>query len=160
MIILGIDPGYDRFGVAVVGKIGGKEKLLYSDCVVTNRKDDLGKRLFEISGSLQKIIDEYRPDKIAIERIFFSKNVKTAGAVAEARGVVLAKASENNTPVVEYTPGEIKVAITSYGKSDKKQVAFMLGKLLPIKKLIKYDDEYDAIAVALTCLYSDKDAGR
>lgn len=156
MRILGIDPGYDRCGIAVVEKTNGKDVLLFSDCSPTDRKKDVSERLYDIEKQIQKVIDEYRPEAVALEKLFFNTNQKTAGAVGEARGMILSKSAENSLRVYEYTPAQIKVAITGYGKSDKKQIIFMVPKLVSIKKDIKYDDEYDAIAVALTGLASIK----
>lgn len=155
MKVLGIDPGYDRFGLAVVEKEGGIEKLLYSECIVTDRKTKLEERLFKISKGLEEAIKTFSPNRVAVEKLFFNKNERTAGAVAEARGVVLVKAAEFSLPVFEYTPSQVKVAVTGYGKSDKRQVIFMVSKLIAINKDIKFDDEFDAIAVALTCLASE-----
>jgi crossover junction endodeoxyribonuclease RuvC len=152
MKIIGIDPGYDRFGIAVIEKTGGKDILLYSDCVVTDRKKTLGERLNNIANALDSVIKDYNPNLISLEKLFFYSNQKTAGAVAESRGVVLEKAASYKIPVVEFTPSQIKVATTGYGKSDKKQVMFMVSKLVTIDKTIRYDDEYDAIAVAITGL--------
>jgi len=156
MRTIGIDPGYERCGIAVVEKINSKEVLLFSDCTSTGKDLPIGERLFEISTQIQKVIDDWKPDNMGIEKLFFSNNQKTAGAVNEARGMILSKAAENNLPVFEYTPAQIKVAVTGYGKSDKKQIIFMVPKLLKVNKPIKYDDEYDAIAVALTCIASNR----
>ena len=156
MRALGIDPGYDRFGIAVVERLNGKETLLFSDCIVTDKKSPVGERLFQISQGLEKTIKGFSPDRLGIERLFFNNNRKTAGSVAESRGMVLTKAAEYSLPVFEYTPAQIKVAVTGYGKSDKSQVSFMIPKLVKVDKEIRYDDEFDAIAVALTCLASEK----
>jgi crossover junction endodeoxyribonuclease RuvC len=154
MRTVGIDPGYERCGIAVVEKVNGKEVLLFSDCIQTSKDLPISERLFEISEQIQKVIDDWKPDNMGIEKLFFSNNQKTAGSVNEARGMILSKAAENNLRVFQYTPAQIKVAVTGYGKSDKKQIIFMIPKLLKVNKPIKYDDEYDAIAVALTCLAS------
>ncbi|MEK7120577.1 MAG: crossover junction endodeoxyribonuclease RuvC [Patescibacteria group bacterium] len=156
MRILGIDPGYDRCGLAVVEKNKGKDTLLFSACIPTDRKQTIAERLFDIEKQIQEVIDSHRPEAVALEKLFFNTNQKTAGAVGEARGMILSKSAENSLPVFEFTPAQIKVAITGYGKSDKKQMIFMLPKLVSIQKEIKYDDEYDAIAVALTALVSIK----
>ena len=154
MRTIGIDPGYERCGIAVVEKINSKEVLLFSDCAIADKELPIGERLFKIAKQIQKVIDDFNPDNMGIEKLFFSNNQKTAGGVNEARGMILSKAAENNLPVFEYTPAQIKVAVTGYGKSDKKQIIFMIPKLLKIEKKIKHDDEYDAIAIALTCIAS------
>ena len=151
-IVIGIDPGYDRMGIAVVEKAGGKETLLYSDCIETDRKAEFGERFLQIGNALEKIFKKYPADALSIEKLFFSKNQKTAGTVAEVRGVVVYLGAKHGLPVFEYTPGEIKLAVAGYGSADKKQVTEMVGRLIEIKKAIKHDDEYDAIAAALTHL--------
>lgn len=154
-IILGVDPGYGRIGIAVVEKNGAKDNLLYSECLETEGKLLHYRRLFLIGEKIDEIIKKYRPQKIAVETLLWSKNQKTALQVAEARGVILFKAAKNNIPIYEYNPNQIKLAVTGYGKSDKSQIIFMVEKLVKLKPLTKkmkrFDDEYDAIAVALTC---------
>lgn len=151
MRILGIDPGIERVGLAVLEKTGGKETFLYSDCFKTSAKLSHPERLRLVGGEVKKIITEWNPEAFAIEKLFFETNTKTAMVVAEARGVLLYEAACAGIPVFEYTPLEIKVAVTGYGKSDKKAIMGMVPRLiqLPPRKMI--DDEVDAIAVALTC---------
>ena len=96
-------------------------------------------------------MERFKPAKVAVEELLFSKNVKTAIKVAEARGVILAEAARKKVAVFEYNPNSIKLAITGYGKSDKKQIIGMIERLVKIEHKIEFDDEYDAIAVALTC---------
>ena len=153
MIILGIDPGYERLGIAIVGKnIQEKEKLIYSECFKTSAKDEHSLRLKQIGEKLNEIIKKYHPDTLSIETLFFETNAKTVMKVSEARGVCIYEAKRNNLNIREFTPLQIKVAVTGYGKSDKKQVIFMVNKLIKVEKEIKHDDEYDAIAAALTAL--------
>jgi len=150
MIILGIDPGYERLGIAIIEKNAKKkDALLYSDCFKTNRAFSHPERLFAIANKCKEVIEKYKPETLGIEILFFSGNQKTALLVSEARGVILSLAAEKQLEIFEFTPGEIKIAITGYGKASKKQVADMVGTLLPFKK-IALDDEYDAIAIALT----------
>lgn len=160
--VLSIDPGYDRLGVAVVKKENGRESLVYSDCVTSSKKLSHPKRLALIGKILKDLIEKHVPDAIAIEKLFFNVNQKTAFAVAESRGVILYEAGQTDIPVYEYTPGEIKAAVTGHGRSDKKQVETMVGKILSIKKEIAHDDEFDAIAVGLAhlSLYRTKDLER
>jgi crossover junction endodeoxyribonuclease RuvC len=152
MRVLGIDPGYDRLGVAVMEKRDGKETLIHSECVLTDKKSSVPDRLLEIGTRLEAILLEYGPDQVAIETLFFNQNRTSAVAVAEARGVVVFLAKKYEAVVKEFGPQEVKVAVTGYGNSDKRAVMDMLKRLisdLPPKAL---DDEYDAIAVAVTAL--------
>ncbi|MDP2705196.1 MAG: crossover junction endodeoxyribonuclease RuvC [Patescibacteria group bacterium] len=157
--VLSIDPGYDRLGVAVIKKENGRESLVHSDCITSSKKLTHPKRLALIGETLKKLIGEYAPNAIAVEKLFFNMNQKTAFSVAESRGVILYEAGRADISVYEYTPGEIKAAVTGHGRSDKKQVETMVEKILSIKKDISYDDEYDAIAVGLAhmSLYRAKD---
>ena len=153
MKIIGIDPGYDKLGVAVVEKSAKeKEKLIYSDCLKTNKSDDYFDRLKELGESLEKIIELYKPNILSIEKLFFTTNQKTAMRVSEIRGMILYLATKNNLQIFEYTPLQVKCTIAGHGRADKTQVTMMVNKLIMIKKEIKEDDEYDAIALALTCL--------
>ena len=152
MRVLAVDPGYDRLGLAVMDKINGQEVLVYSCCVETNKKESIAKRLHQIGEAFEKLIFEHKPDLVAIETLFFNKNQKTAMAVAESRGVVTFLATRNNCEIVEFGPGEIKVAVTGYGSSDKRAVMEMLKRLVPNLPDTALDDEYDAIAVAVTAL--------
>ncbi|KKU76514.1 MAG: Crossover junction endodeoxyribonuclease RuvC [Parcubacteria group bacterium GW2011_GWA2_47_64] len=159
MIILGIDPGFERMGCAVLEKSPGGEKLIYSTCLVSSRSDAHEKRLLGLAEGLKKIIKKFNPDTMAIEKLFFSANQKTALKVAEARGVALLLAAENDLKVFEFTPLEVKMAMTGYGRAEKDQVRKMVLAILKIntdKKFAsssgKLDDEIDAIAIALACL--------
>lgn len=152
--ILGIDPGYGRIGIAVIEKSKIGEKLIHSECFETDSKLPHPERLALVAKKVGQIIKDFSPTKMAIESLLWSKNVKTAMGVAEARGVILAEVAKNKIPIFEYNPNSIKLAVTGYGKADKQQVETMLCRLLKINKDIKYDDEYDAIAVALTCTSS------
>jgi crossover junction endodeoxyribonuclease RuvC len=150
MRIIAIDPGYERVGIAVLEKGTGKEELLFSECFKTLTTKKHEDRLRLIGEEIEKIIKEYKPEALAIETLFFKTNAKTAMKVSEARGVILYEAAKNNLKVAEFTPLQIKVAVTGYGKSDKTQVIFMVEKLIKITQPVKYDDEYDAIACGLT----------
>ena len=149
MITLGIDPGYERLGIAVVEK-DSKEKLLYSDCFKTKSSIPHHERLHLIGSELEKIIKKFKPNNLAIETLFLTSNHKTVMTVSEARGVMLYTASKNGLEVFEYGPGQIKVAVTGNGRADKNSVIKMIPLLIKVDKDIKHDDEYDAIAVALT----------
>lgn len=152
--ILSVDPGYGRIGIAILDQTEGRPKLLFSECLETNPQSSLPERLAELRVRLEEVLNEYRPEALALETLFFSKNRKTALAVAEGRGVIVSTVAAQKLPVFEYSPAQVKIAITGYGNSDKKQIKAMLDRLLMIKKKIKLDDEYDAIAVGLTHLAS------
>lgn len=152
MKVLSIDPGFGRTGFAVIEKNGGKETLVFSECFVTSKNVEFSERLVAVGDQLKKIIQEYSPDHIAIEELFFKNNQKTVMQVSEARGALLYVAASAGVPVHEYTPLQIKVAITGYGASDKDQVAFMVKKLVDLPDKKRLDDELDAIACGLTHL--------
>ncbi|HTK33513.1 MAG TPA: crossover junction endodeoxyribonuclease RuvC [Candidatus Paceibacterota bacterium] len=151
MIILGIDPGYDRLGIAIIEKpLKGKEVLIYSDCFTTSPKDTIYDRLKAIGAEIARVIETYNPEALAIETLFITKNQKTAMRVSEARGIIIYEGLQKNIPIFEYSPMEIKMAITSDGTSDKERVTRMVQMLITLPKKSALDDEYDAIAVALT----------
>ncbi len=152
MRVLAIDPGFDRMGVAILEYQDNKEKLLFSTCLETDRKADLADRLFMLGEKLRVIIAAEKPDTLAIETLFFNKNITTGIGVAQARGVALYEAKRANCVVYELGPQEIKVAVTGYGNSDKKAVYAMVSRLVPDVPKSAKDDEYDAIAVGITCL--------
>jgi crossover junction endodeoxyribonuclease RuvC len=152
MIVLGVDPGYDRLGLAIIKQENGKQELLYSDCFITNKKDAFSARLLNLGLEVEKVLRDWKPEVVAIEKLFFTVNQKTAMAVAEARGVITYLCAKNKLTLAEYTPLEIKMCITGYGSADKKQMIEMIPRLIKIKEKIKHDDEYDAIGVALTYL--------
>jgi crossover junction endodeoxyribonuclease RuvC len=156
MRVLAIDPGYDRLGIAVLEKQNGKENALFSACVTTGKKLSHGERLAEIGNAVSDTIYKWNPDALAIESLFLFSNQKTAMKVSEARGVVLYEASRANLRIFEYTPLQIKIAVTGYGKSEKSQVMEMVKKLLCLDARKRLDDEYDAIAVGITCLATEK----
>jgi len=150
MIILGIDPGFEKMGYALLEKSNGAEKLLYSTCVITKRSDPHEKRLLTLSENLERTIARFRPDIMAIEKLFFTANQKTAIKVAEARGVALCAAAKNGIRVAEFTPLEVKMALTGYGRAEKNQIKKMVSAILKLDDPPKSDDEIDAIAIALT----------
>ena len=152
MKVLAIDPGYGRCGVAVVEKNGGKETLIYSACIETSAKADFAARLAEVADECTRLMEKYSPDAVALEKLYFSSNQKTAMRVAEVRGALIQAASNRGLAVFEYGPGEVKSAAASSGRADKRQVAKMLHALLHIEKSISHDDEYDAIAIGVTHL--------
>jgi len=151
MKILGIDPGYDRMGIAIIEKDShNKDLLVFSTCIQTSVKQDFADRLQEIGNELGKILKKYKPDEAAIEELYFAKNTTTAMKVAEARGVIRYVTREAGIPVFEYHPNAIKIAVTGYGAAKKTDIAFMVPKLIALGADKKIDDELDAIAVAIT----------
>lgn len=153
MRILGIDPGYERLGVAVVERTDGKEQLIFSDCIRTSATLPFNERLLAIGTAVELIIAEHAPEALAYERLYFNTNQKTAMGVAEVRGVISFVCSQAGLPVHEYTPPQIKMALSGWGHASKAQVADMVHRLITLpEKKKRLDDEYDAIAVALTHL--------
>ncbi len=151
MRILGIDPGYDRLGIAIIEKAPKKrDAVIYSACVQTSPKDPIYERLKQVGESISSILREYAPDALAIETLFITKNQKTAMRVAESRGIVIYEAAKKGVPIFEYSPMQIKVAVANDGSSDKSRILKMLALLVDLPKKKALDDEYDAIAVALT----------
>lgn len=152
MRVAGIDPGYGRCGIAIVEKTHAKEQWIYSHCIETAATLPFEDRLSQVVEGCTKAFQDHTPDAIAMERLFFNTNQKTAMHVAEVRGALLYAAASMRIPVFEYSPGQIKNATTGYGKADKKQIIAMIHLLMKIDKTIKLDDEYDAIAVGITHL--------
>ena len=150
MKVLSIDPGYERLGIAILEKENGIEKIIFSETFKTLAKDDFIKRMFLIGKEIEKIIKKYNPKILSIEKLFFNTNQKTATNVSEVRGSIIYIAMKYGLEVFEYTPLEIKSAITGDGRADKKQMIFMIKQLIKVEKEIKHDDEWDAIAIGLT----------
>lgn len=151
MKILAIDPGYDRLGVAVLEGSASKPILVWSDCIIPN-KEAHEFRLACVSQAVSSAIEKYAPEALAIEKLFFSVNKKTALKVAESRGAILSAAGSVGLPVIECSPQEVKIAVTGYGGADKKAVAQMVSKLVVLPKKKRLDDEIDAIAVGIAGL--------
>ena len=157
MKFLGIDPGFERVGIAVVERNeNSKEILLYSNCFKTDSKLPFPERLLLIGQEIERVIKKNKPDALSIETLLFNTNQKTALMVSEARGIFIYEAQKNNLEIYEYTPLQIKNAITGYGRASKNQVDTMVRQLISIPKTTKQDDEIDAIAIALTGLASYK----
>lgn len=153
MRVIGIDPGYDRIGIAIVDKEKGqKEVLFHSECLQTNVKDSIYERFEVIGRKIAAIIEECEPEALSIENLFITKNQKTAMRVSEARGIIIYEALKHDLPVFEYSPMEIKTSITGDGGSDKARMIKMVCLLIKIDAKKRLDDEYDAIAVALAHL--------
>lgn len=155
MIILGIDPGTARIGYAVIEKKDNNNlNVLTCGCLEPKSKEQKD-RLSEISNLISDLNLKYHPEILAIERLFFAKNTKTAFSVSEARGVIINGANSLKLEIYDFTPPEIKLAITGYGKAEKKQVRNMVCRILRIEKKPRLDDTSDALAIALTACYTN-----
>ncbi len=151
MRILGIDPGYERLGIAIIEKTEtSKEILVHSECFRTQPSAPFQERLHALGVHLSELMRSHTPHHVALENIFFNTNQKTALDVGAVRGVILYVSGQHSLPVFEYTPPQIKVAITGNGRASKKDVETMVHRLVALDTTSRLDDEYDAIAVALT----------
>lgn len=152
MRILGIDPGYAIVGYGVIDKDSrGNCTVVDYGAINTPKEEDFPVRLAMIQDGMTELMEHYKPDAVAVEELFFNQNITTGIAVAEARGVILCTAIKTIPNVFEFTPMQIKLAITGDGKADKKSVQFMTKTILKLKSIPKPDDAADALAVAL-CL--------
>lgn len=149
MVILGIDPGFAIVGFGVLSSEGGKQKLLACGAVTTQAGLSLPTRLLQIEDDMTRLFETFHPDAMAIEELFFTNNVTTGIGVAQARGVILCAAERAGVPIFEYSPSEVKLAVTGYGKAEKRQVMDMVKRLLELKAVPKPDDAADAVAIAL-----------
>lgn len=150
MRVLGVDPGLTRCGIGIVESIGHKS-LKMVDCGVIRTEVDspLEQRLLILNNELEQWIENYRPDVIAIERVFSQLNVKTAMATGQAAGVALVLAAKSGLPIALHTPSEVKAAVSGSGRADKKQVALMVTKILGLQEAPKPVDTTDALALAI-----------
>ena len=150
MITLGIDPGYERLGLAVIETSANKkDELLYSTCLTTARTLTFPERLKQLALGVEKILTKYKPDALAIEELFFSGNQKTAMKVSEVRGMIIYLAVRAGVTIINITPLQVKMSLTGYGRASKSQVSTMIGKLIQVPSGKRHDDEYDAMAIAL-----------
>ena len=157
MIIVGFDPGLATLGYGVIKKEQrGKPIMLDYGVVSTPKEENLAVRLGLIEKGVKQILEKYKPDEIAIEELFFAKNVTTAINVAHARGVVLLTCVKECGKIYEYTPLQIKQALTGYGRAEKKQIQAMVKTFLGLNAIPKPDDAADALAVALTHAQTNK----
>ncbi len=154
MTVLGIDPGSDRAGFALLLQQASSFKLQTFGCITTTRGTSDAARLVELFDQIFVLLSKNKPEFVALESIFFTTNAKTIIAVGQARGVILLAAAKKNIPVVTYSPLEVKLAVTGYGKADKKQVQEMVKSILKLDKVPKPDDAADAVAIALTHCFS------
>lgn len=166
MIIIGIDPGTAKIGFGVINKITRSsdrvprrmtrqnpktQKLQVVDygCITTSPTQTVGERLKKINNELNKLIKKHRPKALAVENVYFFKNLKTVMGVSQAKGVILLTAAKKKIPVYEFTPLEVKMTVSGYGRASKKQVQKMVKYLLNLKKPFKSDDEADALGIAI-----------
>lgn len=148
-IILGIDPGLADTGYGIICQNGSDLSVLAYGSIKTAAKHPLAKRLETIESQLNGIIQKYKPNGAGVEQLFFCTNVKTAIAVGQARGVVLLTLSKNKIPLTEWTPLQVKQAVTGYGQADKKQIQQMVKMILKLNELPRPDDAADALAIAI-----------
>jgi crossover junction endodeoxyribonuclease RuvC len=153
VITLGIDPGTATCGFGVVALEAGSLRMVDAGAIRTPSNASDGERLRQLHGALQRLIAEHQPARIGIERLFFQRNVQTAMAVGQARGVALLVAAETGVPIDEPTPNEVKQAVCGNGAADKAQVAAMVERLLDVRLAGVPDDATDALAVAIGCAY-------
>ena len=147
--ILGLDPGYGRLGYGCIEETKGKLHAVEFGCIETPKGEDHAMRLREVHEQLGDLLQRLKPSVVGVESLFFSKNVKTALAVGEARGVILLTLAQHNLSVAELSPQEVKMAVTGYGKAEKRQVQQMVMKILGLAKPPQPDDAADALALAI-----------
>ena len=157
MRIIGIDPGTGRLGFGIIDANRGKLTLVDAGIITTPAHTPINVRLEDIYDNLTQLISEHKPDVMAIEKLFFARNVTTAMSVAEARGVALLAGQKGKMPIEEYTPMQIKQSITGYGKADKKQMQEMVRLQLGLKTVPEPDDAADALAAAIMCAALHRD---
>ncbi len=154
MVILGIDPGLATVGFGVIDYTGGTFKVIEYGAVLTPAGMVLEDRLHEIYKGICELCKTYRPQAVSIEELFFNSNRKTAVTVCEARGVILLAAKMCGVPIYEYTPLQIKQAVTGYGRAEKQQIQYMVKTILKLREVPKPDDTADALAMAICHAYS------
>lgn len=156
MIILGIDPGIGKVGWGAVKDQSGKQEAIEYGCFETSSKLNLDERLAKIYDFVTVLIKKFTPEVLAIEQLYFAANSKTALIVGQARGVILLAASKSNLLTASYTPLQVKQALTGYGRADKNQIQSMVGSILHLSKKVVQDDTADALAIAITHVFSYK----
>lgn len=149
MVILGIDPGVATIGFGLIETHRQQVKVLQYGVITTAAGLPLSRRLLQIAEDLEGLLSAFPPDEMAVEELFFSKNVTTGIAVAHGRGVVLLEGERKGIPIYEYTPNQVKQSVTGYGKAEKSQVMAMTQKLLKLSSIPRPDDAADALAIAL-----------
>ena len=157
MKIIAVDPGYDRAGFAIISGKREAPELIHSECLETNKEAPYEERLFSVGKKIEELINLHKPECMAIEALFFAKNKKTALRVSEIRGMCVYIAKKCGIEISEYTPNQVKNAVTGNSNADKKQIMRMVPLLIQIQENTKrHDDEYDAIAIGITHLSARK----
>ena len=159
MRILGIDPGIGRTGFGIIDTSGQKLTAVSYGCIETAAKTEMGRRLTDLYDQITGLIEEHKPEAVGIEDLFFNTNAKTALIVGQARGVIMLAVSKSKVPLAVYTPLQVKMAVTGYGRAEKGQVAQMVKNLLKLESIPKLDDTTDALAIAVTHAFSYKMKG-
>ncbi len=154
LIAMGIDPGLAIMGYGVVEKVGYQYKAIDYGVIETPAHTENGDRLLKIWQGLNQLFQQYRPDAVGVEELFFNRNVTTAIQVAQARGVALLAVRAADIPLFEYTPLQVKQAVVGYGRAEKNQIQQMMRIMLGLKEIPKPDDAADALAIAITHLNS------
>jgi crossover junction endodeoxyribonuclease RuvC len=149
MIVIGIDPGLARVGYGVIAVNNGKPGAVCYGCIESAQDQRTPERLLHIYTELTALLEKYPPAHIAVEKLFFTKNITSAMSVSEARGIILLLAEQQQIPVTEYTPNQVKQAITGSGRADKRQMQEMIMRLLHLTEIPKPDDAADALSIAL-----------
>lgn len=157
MLALGIDPGTAICGFGFVENLRGELKSINYGVITTSPQALMQDRLLKIHSELDALISNFKPDIVAVEKLFFGKNSTTAITVAQARGVVLLAAAQHNLDLIEITPNEVKQSVTGYGGADKQQVIYMVTKILNLAEPPKPDDAADALAIAVAACHSIRD---
>ncbi|WP_160034371.1 crossover junction endodeoxyribonuclease RuvC [Paenibacillus sp. An7] len=154
MRFLGIDPGIAIVGFGFIDKTGSKLTPVQYGCIQTEAHTPDEERLLHVYEAMLQLIDKYKPDAVALEKLFFNRNVTTAMSVSQARGVLILAAIQRGLPIAEYTPMQVKQAIVGYGKAEKRQVQEMVKMYLKLQAIPKPDDVADALAVAICHAHS------
>ncbi len=149
MIVIGIDPGTARLGYGIIAVRNRKAEPVCYGCIESGKGQTAPARLLHIYSEVAALMEEYPPAHIAVEKLFFSRNITSAMSVSEARGVILLLAEQQQIPVTEYTPNQVKQAITGSGRADKRQMQEMIKRLLSLEEIPKPDDAADALSIAL-----------
>ncbi len=156
MLVLGIDPGTATTGFGLVEGGSGRERLIHFGVIKTSPTMEMPQRLAKINRDYEQLLNKYKPDAVAVEQIFHHKNAKTVITVAQSRGVIIMATAMREINVAEYTPLQVKQAVTGFGNADKKQVQIMVQKILGLNEIPKPDDAADALAIALCHLHSHR----
>ncbi len=150
MIVIGIDPGLARLGYGVIEVAEGDIRMVCYGCIETSGKNlRASERLLKIYTAVEELLEQYQPSHVSVEKLFFAKNISSAMGVSEVRGIVLLAAEQRAIPVTEYTPNQVKQAITGSGRADKRQMQEMIKRLLRLKEIPHPDDAADALSIAL-----------